>query len=138
MHLKVRNGKRIVGDLKRATTGKVSPEENSVKSTTDHVGTGWLKLTPTQDLAPGEYAVVEMKGDRGDEPLYLALQRQSQQPSQYKSMDAGCESKECGAHGSEVNLYWLSPELSDAHSAISPFARVTGCRWLPTSQARLE
>ncbi len=65
VRLKVRNGKRIVGDMKRASTGKVSQEEDSVKSTTDHVGTGWLKLTPTQDLAQGEYAVVEMKGDQG-------------------------------------------------------------------------
>ncbi|MGB0011627.1 MAG: hypothetical protein WBQ03_08475 [Candidatus Sulfotelmatobacter sp.] len=63
VRLKVRNGKRVVGDMKRASTGKVSQEEDSVKSTTDHVGTGWLKLTPTQDLTPGEYAVVEMKGD---------------------------------------------------------------------------
>jgi hypothetical protein len=65
VRLKLRNGKRIVGDMKRASTGKVSQEEDSVKSTTDHVGTGWLKLTPTQDLTPGEYAVVEMKGDAG-------------------------------------------------------------------------
>ncbi|MGC2819721.1 MAG: hypothetical protein WA198_08555 [Candidatus Sulfotelmatobacter sp.] len=65
VRLKVKNGKRIVGEMKRASTGKVSQEEDSLKSTTDHVGTGWLKLTPTQDLAPGEYAVVEMKGDQG-------------------------------------------------------------------------
>jgi hypothetical protein len=65
VRLKVRNGKRTVGDMKRASSGKVSQEEDSVKSTTDHVGTGWLKLTPTQDLTPGEYAVVEMKGDAG-------------------------------------------------------------------------
>lgn len=65
VRLKVRNGKRIVGDMKRASTGKVSQEEDSVKSTTDHVGTGWLKLTPTQDLTQGEYAVVEMKGEAG-------------------------------------------------------------------------
>ena len=63
VRLKVKNGKRIVGDIKRASTGKVSQEQDSVKSTTDHVGTGWLKLTPTQDLTPGEYAVVEMKGN---------------------------------------------------------------------------
>ncbi len=65
VRLKVRNGKRVVGDVKRASTGKVSQEQDSVKSTTDHVGTGWLKLTPTQDLTPGEYAVVEMKGEAG-------------------------------------------------------------------------
>ncbi len=62
VHLKVKNGKRIVGDLKRTASGKSAPEQNSVKTTIDRVGSGWLKLTPTQDLAPGEYAVVETKG----------------------------------------------------------------------------
>jgi hypothetical protein len=62
VRLKVKNGKRIVGDIKRASTGKVGQEQDSVKTTTDRVGTGWLKLTPTQDLTPGEYAIVEMKG----------------------------------------------------------------------------
>ncbi len=63
VQLKVKNGKRIVGDLKRAPTGKISQDQNSVKTTLDHVAAGWLKLTPTTDLAPGEYAIVEMKGN---------------------------------------------------------------------------
>ncbi len=62
VRLKAKNGKRIVGEIKRATTGKISPEQDSVKTTIDHIGTGWLKLTPTEDLAPGEYAIVETKG----------------------------------------------------------------------------
>jgi hypothetical protein len=70
IHLKVKSGKRIVGDLKRAPNGKTSPQENSVKTTIDHVRGGWLKLTPTEDLAPGEYAIVEMKGSQGMN-LYL-------------------------------------------------------------------
>jgi hypothetical protein len=65
VRLKVRNGKRVVGDIKRASTGKVSEEQDSVKSTSDRVGTGWLKLTPTQDLVAGEYAIVEVKGTEG-------------------------------------------------------------------------
>jgi hypothetical protein len=65
IRLKVKNGKRIVGDVKHASTGKVSQDEDSVKATTEHVGIGWLKLTPADDLAPGEYAVVEMKGTEG-------------------------------------------------------------------------
>ena len=65
VHLKVKNGKRIVGDIKRAPTGKISQDQSSVKTTIDRVGAGWLKLTPTEDLAPGEYAVVEMKGTEG-------------------------------------------------------------------------
>ena len=62
---KVKGGKRTVGDLKRAVTGKVSQEQSTVKTTIDRVSGGWLKLTPTEDLAPGEYAVVEMKGNEG-------------------------------------------------------------------------
>jgi hypothetical protein len=62
---KVKGGKRIVGDLKRAVTGKVSQDESFVKTTIDRVSGGWLKLTPTEDLPPGEYVVVEMKGSEG-------------------------------------------------------------------------
>jgi hypothetical protein len=65
VHTKVKGGKRIVGDLKRAPTGKISQEQNFVKTTIDRVSGGWLKLTPTEDLAPGEYALIEMKGDEG-------------------------------------------------------------------------
>ncbi len=62
---KVKGGKRIVGDLKRSATGKVSQDQNFVKATIDRISGGWFKLTPTEDLAPGEYAVVEMKGGEG-------------------------------------------------------------------------
>lgn len=62
---KVKGGKRIVGDLRRAVTGKVSQDQSFVKTTIDRVSGGWLKLTPTEDLAPGEYVVVEMKGSEG-------------------------------------------------------------------------
>jgi hypothetical protein len=65
VHTKVKSGKRIVGDLKRAPNGKISQDQNFVKTTIDRVSGGWLKLTPTQDLAPGEYALVEMKGNEG-------------------------------------------------------------------------
>jgi hypothetical protein len=65
VHTKVKGGKRIVGDFKRNVTGKVSQDEDFVKTNIDRVSGGWLKLTPTQDLAPGEYALVEMKGSEG-------------------------------------------------------------------------
>jgi len=60
-----KGGKRIVGDVKRAVTGKVSQDQKFVKSTISQVSGGWLKLTPTEDLAPGEYVVVEMMGAEG-------------------------------------------------------------------------
>jgi hypothetical protein len=70
VHLQVKGGKRIVGSLKRAVTGKVSQDQNLVKTTITPVSGGWLKLTPTEALVPGEYAMVEMKGSEGMN-LYL-------------------------------------------------------------------
>jgi hypothetical protein len=65
VHVKVKGSKRIVGDMKRAVNGKISQDENFVKTTIARVSGGWLKLTPVEDLPPGEYAVVEMKGGEG-------------------------------------------------------------------------
>jgi len=65
VHVKVKGGKRIVGDLKRSVNGKVSQDQNYVKTTIDRVQGGWLKLTPTAELTPGEYALIEMKGSEG-------------------------------------------------------------------------
>ena len=56
----VKGNKRILGDVKRQATGKVSEEQHLVKTTVTRVSGGWLKLTPTESLAPGEYALVEM------------------------------------------------------------------------------
>lgn len=62
---KVKNGKRIVGSLRRNVSGKASQDEAVVKTTIDQIKGGWLKLTPTADLAPGEYAVIETQGNVG-------------------------------------------------------------------------
>jgi hypothetical protein len=62
---KVKNGKRIVGDVKRNVSGKISQDETVVKATIDRIKGGWLKLTPITDLAPGEYALIETKGNEG-------------------------------------------------------------------------
>jgi hypothetical protein len=61
----IKNGKRIVGDVKRQVTGKISQEQHLVKTTITNVAGGWLKLTPIESLAPGEYAIVEMMGKEG-------------------------------------------------------------------------
>ena len=61
----VKGNKRIVGDIKRQVTGKVSQEQHFVKTTITRVNGGWLKLTPTESLLPGEYALVEMMGTEG-------------------------------------------------------------------------
>ena len=65
VRVKVKSGKRVVGDMKRAVNGKISQDENFVKTTIAQVSGGWLKVTPVENLAPGEYAVVEMKGNEG-------------------------------------------------------------------------
>ncbi len=65
VHAEVKGSKRIVGDVKRAVTGKISQEQHWVKTTIARVSGGWLKLTPTESLAPGEYALVEMMPKEG-------------------------------------------------------------------------
>lgn len=70
VQVKIKNGKRIVGDVKRNAAGKISQDETVIKATTDRIKGGWLKLTPIADLAPGEYAILEMKGNEGMN-LYL-------------------------------------------------------------------
>jgi hypothetical protein len=66
----VKGGRRIVGDVKRQVTGKISQEQHVIKSTITRVTGGWFKVTPTEPLQPGEYAVVEMMGKEGMN-LYL-------------------------------------------------------------------
>jgi hypothetical protein len=61
----VKAGKRIVGDVKRAPTGKLSQEQQFVKTTITNVTGGWLKITPIDPLTPGEYALVEMMPKEG-------------------------------------------------------------------------
>jgi hypothetical protein len=56
---------RVVGVVKVAITGKVSQEQKFVETTNEPMTGGWLKITPVKDLAPGEYAVVEMLGKAG-------------------------------------------------------------------------
>jgi hypothetical protein len=69
----VKGGKRIVGDVRRQVTGKISQEQHLVKTTTTRVSGGWLKITPTESLPPGEYALVEMmqEGDKQGMNLYV-------------------------------------------------------------------
>ena len=50
---------RIVGKLNVAIYGKASQKETWVPLTTAALG-DWIKLTPTEPLPPGEYAVVEL------------------------------------------------------------------------------
>jgi hypothetical protein len=65
IHIDVKNGKRVAGAVKVAVTGKTKTDERFVPSTVAPMTGGWVKLTPTDPLATGEYAVAEMLGKDG-------------------------------------------------------------------------
>ena len=65
VRMKSKNGKRIVGEIKINFIGKVSQAETLVPTTSEDLTGGWIKLTPTTALQPGEYAVVELLGSNG-------------------------------------------------------------------------
>ena len=54
---------RVVGNIKVAIYGKVSQEGKFVPVKTEAFSGPWLKITPLDPLAPGEYAIVEMLED---------------------------------------------------------------------------
>jgi hypothetical protein len=70
LHVEVKGNKRVVGGLKHQVSGKISHEQHAVKTTTTNLNGGWLKLTPTENLTPGEYALVEMS-EKGAMNLYV-------------------------------------------------------------------
>lgn len=65
VRMQAKQDKRIVGDIKVAVYGKVSQEQKFVPTTASQLTGGWVKVTPSNPLAPGEYAVVEMLGKDG-------------------------------------------------------------------------
>jgi hypothetical protein len=65
VRMKSKNGKRIVGEIKINFIGKVSQAETLVPTTSADLSGGWIKITPTTALQPGEYAVVELLGSDG-------------------------------------------------------------------------
>jgi hypothetical protein len=62
---KAKAGKRTLAEVRRGVTGKMTQEQHFEKTTTTRITGGWLKLTPAESLAPGEYAVVEMMDKEG-------------------------------------------------------------------------
>jgi hypothetical protein len=65
VRLEGKGDKRVVGDIKIAVYGKISQDAKFVPSTAQPMTGGWVKLTPTETLPNGEYAVVEMLGKEG-------------------------------------------------------------------------
>jgi hypothetical protein len=63
--IEVKGGKRVAGAVKIAVTGKMKTDERFVAATVAAMTGGWVKVTPTEPLAAGEYAVAEMLGKEG-------------------------------------------------------------------------
>lgn len=63
--LESKGEKRIVGEIKVAIYGKITQDAKFIPTTLQPMTGGWAKLTPTDRLEPGEYAVVEMLGKEG-------------------------------------------------------------------------
>lgn len=57
-----KGGKRTAGAVKTAVTGKTTTDERFVPATVTPMTGGWVKITPVDPLANGEYAVAEMLG----------------------------------------------------------------------------
>lgn len=69
VRMDIKSDKRIVGDIQVAIYGKVSQHAKFADTKIETVSGPWLKLTPAEPLAPGEYALVEMLGK--DVNLYV-------------------------------------------------------------------
>ncbi len=63
--LQSKDNKRVIGAIKIAVYGKVSQQQNLIPTTAERLTGGWVKVTPKEPLAPGEYAVAEMLGKEG-------------------------------------------------------------------------
>jgi hypothetical protein len=65
VHAQIKKDKRIVGVVRISPLGKSTQQQNLVPTTSDHLTGNWVKVTPTEPLEPGEYAVVELLGRQG-------------------------------------------------------------------------
>lgn len=65
IRIESKGGKRVAGAVKVAVTGKMKTDERFVASSVTVMTGGWVKVTPAEPLAAGEYAVAEMLGKEG-------------------------------------------------------------------------
>ena len=65
VRMEIKGGKRIAGSVKTGVTGKTKSDGRFVASTVTELTGGWVKVTPAEPLASGEYAVAEMLGKEG-------------------------------------------------------------------------
>lgn len=65
LRLQRKKDSRVVGNLKITTmTGKVSQQESFIETVAEPFSGEWVKVTPTRDLGPGEYALAEVLGEK--------------------------------------------------------------------------
>jgi hypothetical protein len=64
VHLQRKKDSRVVGNLKIAMTGKVSQQGSFLDTLSQPFSGDWVKVTPMRDLESGEYALVELLGDK--------------------------------------------------------------------------
>ncbi|MGB9195388.1 MAG: hypothetical protein WCB53_00535 [Terriglobales bacterium] len=62
IRVETKGNKRVAGAVKVAVTGKTKTDERFIPSTVTEITGGWIKVTPIDPLAAGEYAVAEMLG----------------------------------------------------------------------------
>jgi len=62
IRIDVKGNKRVAGAVRIAVGGKMKTDERFVAATVTTMSGGWVKLTPTDPLAAGEYAVAEVLG----------------------------------------------------------------------------
>ena len=65
VRVQVKGDKRIAGAIKTAVLGKTSSEQDLILADAEQLGEGWIKITPKEPLAAGEYALAEMLGKQG-------------------------------------------------------------------------
>lgn len=65
VRVQVKGDKRVAGAVKTAVYGKSSSEQDIVAADAEQLQEGWIKITPKEPLAAGEYALAEMLGKQG-------------------------------------------------------------------------
>ncbi len=64
LHARPRKTTRHLGNLKISLTGKTSQKHSAVPVYVQPMEGGWAKVTPQEPMEPGEYALVEMLGEK--------------------------------------------------------------------------
>ena len=64
LRLQSKKDARVVSNLKIAMSGKVSQQESVIEMLAEPFSGDWVKVTPSRELEPGEYALAEMLDEK--------------------------------------------------------------------------